>query len=287
MTADGASRQAIEAHYDVSRDFYRLWLDEAMVYSCALWPAAVDDDLEAAQVAKLAWHADSAGVGAGARVLDIGCGWGAMLRYLRDERGAGEIVGLTLSRDQADAAGPAARLEDWRDHEPSAPYDAIVSIGAFEHFARHELTTDERRAVYRHFFDRCSAWLSPGGRLSLQTIAYEDFDPEQGSASSFFTDEVFPVSCLPRLAKISGVKCNPAVGAAAEPGWRMMALRNDGPQYEATLRLWQRRLEAGRDRATELVGRATFRRYLRYLRVSRAMFDRRVCTLYRLTLERR
>jgi cyclopropane-fatty-acyl-phospholipid synthase len=291
----GASRQAIQAHYDVSRDFYRLWLDDQMVYSCALWPEGAgapagglgplggfDDDLEGAQRAKLAWHASSAQADGAARVLDIGCGWGAMMRYLRDERRVGAVTGLTLSADQADAIGASAglevRLEDWRDHSPSAPYDAIISIGAFEHFARQDLTTPQRRAIYRSFFERCAAWLPPGGRLSLQTIAYEDFDSENHAVSAFFTDEIFPESSLPHLADIV---------EAAEPSFRVIALRNDGAQYEATLHLWQQRLEASRSEALGLVGRVVYRRYLRYLRVSRAMFDRHVCTLYRFTLQRR
>jgi cyclopropane-fatty-acyl-phospholipid synthase len=278
----GASRQAIESHYDVSRDFYRLWLDRRMVYSCALWPADPDDDLEAAQLAKLAWHAASAAVDGAGRVLDIGCGWGALMHYLRDERGVGHVTGLTLSADQADAIGAPdgleVRLEDWRHHAPTAGYDAIISIGAFEHFARQELTTEERRAVYRSFFERCASWLAPGGRLSLQTIAYEDFDPANGSVSSFFTDEIFPESSLPHLADVVD---------AAEPTFRLLGLRNDGAQYQATLHLWQQRLEGHRDQALELVDRTVYRRYVRYLRASRAMFDRRICTLYRFTLERR
>ncbi len=278
----GASRRAIEAHYDVGRDFYRLWLDDRMVYSCALWPAGTDDDLEAAQVAKLDWHATSARADGAARILDIGCGWGSMMHHLRDRRGVGHVTGLTLSADQAAAVGTAegleVRLEDWRDHAPTAPYDAIVSIGALEHFARQDLTTPQRRAVYRDFFERCASWLPPGGRLSLQTIAYEDFDPERGAVSSFFTDEIFPESSLPHLADVV---------EAAEPSFRVLALRSDATHYEATLRLWQRRLEANRDEALRLVDRAVYRRYVRYLRASRAMFDRHICTLYRLTLERR
>ena len=130
----GATQKAIEHHYDIGREFYRLWLDARMVYSCALWDGELDDDLEAAQLAKLDWHATGAQADGAARVLDVGCGWGAMMRYLTDERGVGHVTGLTLSSDQA-AAAPSSenaetRLEDWRDHRPTAPYDAIVSIGA-------------------------------------------------------------------------------------------------------------------------------------------------------------
>ena len=102
----GATQQAIEHHYDVGRDFFRLWLDERMVYSCALWTGPLDDDLDAAQVAKLDWHASVARADGVARALDVGCGWGAMLRYLTDERHVGRVTGLTLSSDQA-AAGPS------------------------------------------------------------------------------------------------------------------------------------------------------------------------------------
>ena len=279
----GASREAIEHHYDVGRDFYQLWLDPRMVYSCAFWPGELNADLEKAQVAKLDWHATAAGVDGTARVLDVGCGWGAMLAYLTRERNVGHVTGLTLSADQAGYVGehqPDAdiRLEDWRDHRADLPYDAVISIGAFEHFARPELSIAQRRDVYQGFFERCASWLAPDGRLSLQTIAYEDFDQTNGAVSSFFTDKVFPESTLPFISDIV---------VAAAPSFRVLTLRSDGEQYAQTLKLWQGRLQAREGEATELVGRDTYRHYVRYLRVSRAMFERRVCTLFRLVFERR
>ena len=170
------------------------------------------------------------------------------------------------------------RLEIWRDHRPARPYDAIVSMGAFEHCSRPEFDTGERRAAYLAFFAACADWLPRGGRLSLQTIAYEDFDPSAGSVSSSFTDDIFPESTLPLFTDIV---------AASDPWFGIVALRSDAEHYEHTLHLWHRRLEANRAAAIDLVGPATYRRYLRYLRVSRAMFDRRVCTLYRVAMERR
>jgi cyclopropane-fatty-acyl-phospholipid synthase len=278
----GATREAIEHHYDVGRDFFRLWLGARMVYSCALWPGDLDDDLDAAQVAKLQWHATAARLDGAPRVLDVGCGWGAMMHYLVADRQVGHVTGLTLSSDQF-AAVPESdraevRLEDWRDHQPPRPYSAIIAIGAFEHFARPELSRDQRRAVYRNFFDRCARWLVESGRLSLQTIAYEDFDPSTGPVSSFFTNEIFPESALPQLSDIV---------EATEEHFRLVDFRNDPEHYSQTLRLWQKRLESNQGEASKLVGRDTYRRYLRYLRVSRAMFDRRVCTLYRMVFERR
>ena len=289
MTADGvqaprggATQKAIEHHYDVGRDFYKLWLDERLVYSCALWPGELDDDLDAAQLAKLEWHATAARVDGAPRVLDVGCGWGAMMNYLVTERQVGHVTGLTLSSDQF-AGAPAndraeVRLEDWRDHCPPAPYSAVVSMGAFEHFARPELSRADRRAVYRSFFDRCASWLEEGGRLSLQTIAFEDLDAATGPVSRFFSEDIFPESALPLLSDIV---------EAAEAAFRLLALRNDPDHYEQTLHLWQKRLESNEAKASQLVGRETYRRYLRYLRVSRAMFGRRVCTLYRIVFERR
>ena len=120
--------------------------------------------------------------------------------------------------------------------------------------------------------------LRAGGRLSLQSIAYEDFDPLTGPVSSFFSEEIFPESALPQLSDIV---------EAAEGRFRLVAFRNDPEHYERTLRLWQNRLEANNAEACELVGRETYRRYLRYLRVARAMFERRLCTLYRMVFERR
>ena len=284
-TPAGASRSAIEHHYDVGSDFYRLWLDREMVYSCALWDGPLDDGLDDAQVAKLAWHADSARVDGAARVLDVGCGWGAMLRYLTGSRGVGHATGLTLSADQAAAAASASasasvevRLEDWREHRPEQPYDAVISIGAFEHFARNDLDTAGRRSVYSAFFAACSGWLRAGGRLSLQTIAYEDFDTGSGTESRFFTEEIFPESSLPVLTDIV---------AASDPWFGIEVLRSDAAHYEHTLELWQRRLQAAEGPAIRLVGRDVYRRYVRYLRVSRGLFDRRVCTLYRISLRRR
>ncbi len=282
--SDGASPAAIEHHYDVGTDFYRLWLDTRMVYSCALWPGGLDDDLDGAQTAKLAWHADGARVAGAGRVLDVGCGWGSLMSYLVEERAVEQVTGLTLSSDQAASitersdARTDVRLEDWRDHSPTVPYDGIISIGAFEHFTRHDLPVSQRRAVYAGFFDRCADWLGAGGRLSLQTIAYEDFDIAVGAVSSFFANDIFPESALPRLSDII---------VTSDSRFRMVQFRNDPAHYEHTLHLWQRRLEARKDEAMHLVDRDTYRRYLRYLRVSRAMFDRRVATLYRLVFERR
>jgi len=284
----GASPDAIEFHYDVGREFYALWLDPSLTYSCALWDGITGDESEtdvlgAAQQAKLDLHLDQAGIGEGSRVLDVGCGWGSLLAAA-SRRGASDLTGLTLSRDQLDTVrsrglpGADIRLEHWQDHRPDRPYDAIVSIGAFEHFAHRGLSTKERIATYGEFFARCHDWLPPNAKLSLQTIAYDDAVDDEGPVASFFVSDVFPSSMLPRLSDIV---------AAADPWFSVSSFREDGDHYTRTLRAWSVRLQRVRTEAEKLVGAEGYAHYVRYLRVSQAMFRRRTSTLYRIAFRRR
>lgn len=275
----GASAEAIQLHYDVGNDFYALWLDESMTYTAATF--AVDGEpLARAQERKIDDHARAARVAPGSRVLDVGCGWGGALRRLADVHGA-RGVGLTLSAAQVEwcATHPhpdvEVRLESWQDHAPAAPYDAIVSVEAFEAFARPGIPVEDKIAGYRAFFDRCHAWLRPGGWMSLQTIAYgnsgpEDFDP-------FIASEIFPEQDLPRLSEIA---------AAIERRFEIVSLENDRASYALTLRDWRRRLRANQERALAVAGAETARRFDRYLRLSQVMFDTGTCDLYRIALRR-
>ena len=115
----GGSPEAIQAHYDVGDSFYRLWLDPTLSYSCALWgPDEPDDQLEAAQRRKIAYHTAQARAQGASRVLDVGCGWGAVLRHLVEEAGVDHATGLTLSRRQANWAstGKHPRLDVRLEH---------------------------------------------------------------------------------------------------------------------------------------------------------------------------
>jgi cyclopropane-fatty-acyl-phospholipid synthase len=252
---------AVRHHYDVGNDFYRLWLDAGLSYSCAL-PDGPDDDLERAQAAKIGHHLDAVGAGRCARLLDVGCGWGAVLDAARD-RGVQDAVGLTLSVEQAAHVRATARpevsvrVEDWTEHVPEAPYDAIVSIGALEHFARPEDDEARRVARYRDFFGRCRDWLRPGGRLSLQTIVYGTLD--RADANPFVQQEIFPAADLPSL---------PDLATAADGILEIRTLRNDRLDYAWTCEQWAARLRARRDEATALVGEEVTARYERYLRLS-------------------
>jgi cyclopropane-fatty-acyl-phospholipid synthase len=267
VTSTGQSAAAIRHHYDVGNAFYRLWLDPSLSYSCAWGPGT----LEEAQERKLARHLEAAG--ARTRLLDVGCGWGAILA-----RSEVPAVGLTLSDEQASyvsGLGHDVRVQDWRDHPASESYDGIVSIGAFEHFAA---PGSDKIGIYREFFERCRGWLGGGtsrlrGALSLQTIAYADMDP--AAASSFMQQEIFPDAELPTLAEIT---------AAAEGVLEVTALSNGRLDYARTCAEWARRLKAHRVEARELVGDEMVRRYERYLTLSSFGFRMGKLALYRITL---
>lgn len=283
----GGSAEAIQAHYDVGNDFYRLWLDPTLSYSCALWQEDEPDDrLEAAQRRKIDYHVRAARARGAARVLDVGCGWGAVLRHLVDEAGVAHATGLTLSRQQRDhvaaRADPRLRvlLESWADHVPAQPYDAVISIGAFEHFARPDWADADKVAAYRAFFASCHRWLRPGAWLSLQTIAYGNSDPAAAKGipeHRFLLGDVFPEAELPTLENII---------RACDGLFELVALRNDRDDYARTCQVWFKRLVARRAEAIAVAGEAVVTRYVRYLKMSMSLFHYgRICLL-RLALRR-
>ncbi|HXO82772.1 MAG TPA: cyclopropane-fatty-acyl-phospholipid synthase family protein [Mycobacterium sp.] len=278
----GAGSGAIRHHYDVGNDFWQVWLDPTMSYSCAMWvdPA---DDLETAQRRKLDFHAEQAHATGAARVLDIGCGWGAQLMHLVGSQDVKHAVGLTLSDAQAEylrALAPSnveVLVRSWSDYEPTEPFDAVISVGAFEHFARQGLSAEEQVEAYRRFFGACRNWLKPGGRLSLQTIAYGDIPRDRPLRDRFIVDEIFPESELPRLADIA---------RAAEMELEIERVRNDRDDYVKTLRAWLGRIKERRDDAIAASSEETVARYERYLRMFAYSMELGAFTLLRLTMRR-
>lgn len=271
----GASPGAIAAHYDLNDEFFRLVLGPDMVYSCALFDGR--DDLATAQTRKLDHHIAEAGAHNAPRVLDVGCGWGAMLTRLVQTAGVGHAVGLTLSPSQAQwirrvpRPDIEVRQEHWRDHKPEKSYGAIISIGAFEHFAHPGLGPDEKLDAYRSFFAFCDRVLVSRGRLSLQTIAFTAA-PRNLDTSTF--EQVFPESDLPLLWQ-------PA--AAADGYFELLSLRNDRADYFRTLRAWDRNLAENRAQAVALVGEAAVANFRNYLRLSAWVFRSGIASLLRMT----
>jgi cyclopropane-fatty-acyl-phospholipid synthase len=275
----GASPDAIQRHYDVGYDFYRLWLDTSLTYSCALWEP--NDTLESAQQRKLDYHIGQARAAGADHVLDVGCGWGSALRRLVDGHGVRKATGLSLSRDQVqrikalDDRRIEARLESWCDHEPARPYDAIISMGAFEHFVKPHLPRAEKIEAYRMFFERCHEWLKTDGWFSLQTLAYEN--KSEDVPGQFSENVILPESDAPRLAEIA---------RAGEGLFEVVGLRNDREQYERTCREWLSRLKANRGKALDLVGSAVIARYETFLKLAIVGFHTGMISLLRITLRR-
>ena len=272
----GASAEAVRAHYDLSNDFYRLWLDRSMTYSCALWNG--DDDLESAQRRKLDFHISQAECKAQGSLLDIGCGWGSLLERAVDTHRIERAVGLTLSEAQfkhiqsRKRSGIDAYLESWEDHSPAEPYDSIVCIGAIEHFVRPEMPSDTRIEIYRAFFSRCHAFLVKGGNVSVQTIAYGVGGFTGGAIAS-----IFPESDLPRLYQLA---------QAAEGIFEIVQVHNHRSDYARTCREWLKRLRDSREEAGSIVGAQTVKHYERFLDAAARGFDTHVFCLYRILLRR-
>ena len=242
-----ASAAAVRSHYDVSNSFYALWLGPSMMYSSGMWDGAgtrgtggTGGDLERAQQRKIDFFADRVlpGTGCG-RVLDVGCGWGGTMRRLAGEHGVTSVTGLTLSRAQFaylaehPVPGGEARLQDWNDHDPAEPYDAIFSFGAFEHFARDGTTGPQRIAGYRRFFRSCSRWLAPGGRLGLETIAHDGAPdtaaPLGRGPLGDFVLSLYPESLCPHLGELV---------LGFEPWFEVELLRSDPGDFARTCRAW-------------------------------------------------
>ncbi|MEJ7934871.1 cyclopropane-fatty-acyl-phospholipid synthase family protein [Sphingobium sp. AN558] len=274
----GGSAAAIRHHYDVGNDFYSAWLDPTMTYSSAMWNGLPQDaPLEEAQQRKLAYHADSVGAGPGMRILDVGCGWGGMMRTLLRDYGVAEAVGLTLSEEQhayigqLGIPGISATISNWHDYRPDRPFDGIISVGAFEHFAHPQQNVSERRDVYRQFFAACREWTAGKGRLSLQTIAYGKMAPED--ANPFISNEIFPAAELPTLEDIV---------VASNGLFRIELLRDDGLDYARTCELWSNKLrQAVRSGLLDPEAHPVDK-YSRYLRMSAAGFRMRKIALLRI-----
>jgi len=278
-TSYGASAEAIQSHYDVSNDFYKLWLDPSMTYSSALWYG--DEDLSAAQMNKIDWHISRSGIKKGERLLDVGCGWGALLERAVKIYGVGHAVGLTFSKAQAQYIKQKAlfnvdvHVESWATHVPEQEYDAIVSIGAFEHFARLDQTPSEKVEGYRKFFDFCRKVLRSRGCLSLQTIVYENSD--RRDFSDLISTRIFPESDLPHFEEIF---------MSVRGLFEVVELRNDRNHYLRTLLRWLAALRSRRQEAVAMVGEETVASYEQYLRFSVVAFRLGGINLARIKMRR-
>jgi cyclopropane-fatty-acyl-phospholipid synthase len=228
------ARRNILAHYDLGNDFYRLWLDAGMNYSSALFTDPAQS-LEEAQAAKLDAILDRLDLRSGCRLLEIGCGWGALAERAV-ERHDVIYTGITLSPSQADvAAARLARVDlsdrsrieicDYRDAR--GPYDAIASV---------EMVEAVGQAYWPVYLDTIAALLRPGGKAAIQYIAINDalFDGYAAN-SDFIQAYIFPGGCLISESRFR------ALAAARGLAWR--DVRHFGGDYAETLRQWRERFD--------------------------------------------
>ena len=238
------SRKNIHAHYDLGNAFYRLWLDDSMNYSSAWFDGRPTQDLREAQDAKVRRALRMAGVQPGHRVLEIGCGWGALAEMATTAFDA-HLTGVTLSTEQLhfaqsrlQACGTSERsslrLQDYRDID-DGPYDAICSIEMIEAVGREYWPT---------YFQALRRLLKPGGRACIQSIVIQDGLFERYLRSTDFIQQyIFPGGCLPSPSEFRR--------QAEAAGLKVVDELCFGADYAETCRRWRQTFMARREAVRE------------------------------------
>ena len=261
-------RKNISYHYDVSNDFYALWLDQKRVYSCAYFRHP-DDSLEVAQEAKLDHICKKLMLQPGESLLDIGCGWGGLVLWAAQHYDV-HAVGITLSQSQHDyvqaqikAGGLVGKVEvrlmDYREVPPDMQFDKIASVGMFEHVGRGNLDA---------YFNKIFSLLKPGGLVMNHGITAAGLDTSGlgNGISEFIDDYVFPGGELVHAARV--------IESLARNGLECLDAENLRPHYARTLWQWVHRLEEHSSEARRLIGERKYRIWRIYMAGSAHAFDR-------------
>jgi cyclopropane-fatty-acyl-phospholipid synthase len=268
-------RKAVRFHYDVSNDFYALWLDPRMVYSCAYFDHP-DVGLEEAQGRKLDLICRKLDLKSGERLLDVGCGWGGLLLHAATHYGV-RGDGITLSEKQLEwtqrliaerglSDRVRVRLADYREMKREEIYDKAVSVGMVEHVGRKNLGL---------YFEQIAGLLKPGGLFLNHGIGRGPV-PWTNEDESFIDRYVFPDTDLPPLPTM--------LGAAAGARLEIRDVESLREHYALTLRHWVRRLEARHDDALRHVDEEAYRIWRLYMAGSAHNFDLGSISLYQTLL---
>lgn len=250
---------SISYHYDLSNEFYRLWLDKEMAYSCAYFKTG-NESIDQAQLDKFEHLCRKLRLKPGDYLLDVGCGWGGLARYAARHFGA-KVFGITLSREQLELArqrveeeGLADQVDlqllDYRDLPQDGRFDKVVSVGMFEHVGHANL------AMYSQ---KLFGAVKEGGLVMNHgiTARYTDGRPVGRGAGEFIDRYVFPNGELPHLTMISADISN--------AGLEIVDVESLRPHYARTLEHWSSRLESRLDEAASLVPAQTLRIWRLYL----------------------
>ena len=254
-----SDRRSVSSHYDVSNDFFALWLDRRRVYSCAYFKTA-QDSLELAQEQKLDHICRKLDLQPGERLLDIGCGWGGLVFWAIENYGV-HATGITVSQNQYDylqlqirERGIAERcqvlLMDYRDLPESPAFDKISSVGMFEHVGLAKLPL---------YFAKIHRLLRPGGLVLNHGITSATFDGEEVDAASrqFIHQYVFPDGELTHVSRVLEIM--------SRRGLEIRDVECLRPHYAMTLWQWVARLEAAQEEARRLVGEKKYRIWRAYM----------------------
>src|ERR1700733_4306292 len=273
------NRDSIHFHYDVSNDFYALWLDRAMVYSCAYFEDA-DVDLDAAQEAKLDHICRKLSLRPGERFLDIGCGWGALVIRAAQRYGV-HAQGVTLSpqqlkiaRERIEQSGLGDRvsveLMDYRDLPGQALYDKVASVGMFEHVGLKNFPV---------YFSTVHRLLKPHGLFLNHGITHDTEGWQPNVSTEFINRYVFPDGQLDTISNVKRAMENAKFEIADVEGLR--------PHYAMTLRHWVARLESNRARALQYVNEATYRVWRLYMSACALQFESGEIGIYQVLASKR
>ncbi len=260
--------QVGKKHYDVGNELYKNMLDKRMVYSCAYWKGAVN--LDDAQEAKLDLICRKIGLKSGERVLDIGCGWGGLVKYAAEKYGI-EAVGITISGQQSELARERCkglpveiRLQDYRDINET--FDHVVSVGMFEHVGYKNYRT------YMEVVHRC---LNDDGLFLLHTIGD---NISQFTVDPWFGKYIFPNSMIPSMKQIS---------AAIERLFVLEDLHNFGSYYDPTLISWFNNFDKSWERLKSLYDERFYRMWKYYLLSSAGSFRSRYNQVWQIVLSKK
>jgi cyclopropane-fatty-acyl-phospholipid synthase len=273
------NRHAISFHYDVSNEFYALWLDEQMVYSCAYYEDE-SQSLEQAQRNKLDHICRKLRLQPGERMLDIGCGWGALICWAAEHYGV-QAHGITLSKNQYDHAQRTIRqrglgrqvsvgLMDYRDLKGEAEYDKLASVGMFEHVGLKNLP---------NYFAVAQRLLKPGGLFLNHGITSDEGGWKKSIETEFINRYVFPDGQLETVSTVQRIM--------EDAHFEILDVEGLRQHYALTLRDWVSRLERGHEEALKHVPESVYRIWRFYMAASAQQFEEGSTGVYQILASQR
>jgi cyclopropane-fatty-acyl-phospholipid synthase len=279
-----STQAEVQVSYDVGNEFFRLWLDKRMNYTCGIYDET--DDLDEAQIAKLNFLHDYSKITQEGSILDIGCGWGANIEFLARDKGVKDVHGITLSPAQFDEINSrkipnvTAHCVNYLDYKPDRLFDAVISICMIEHVVTPEQArSGEHIDLYRNYFRLAHEWTKPGAHFALQTILRNRAPRNRKDIQDigWMTYEIFPGGITPRLEDIV---------IAVNPYWEVKQVTTRRVDYQKTCAHWLEGLKRSEDFICEKWGSQVFEDYDRYLSTCVRAFEMHYQSLAQWQLKR-